>query len=109
ALNTPPDVMPGVRVATSFNRPAKPLTPATRSLAEFAQAVAADLGQPLPFGTTGGVCDGNNLQSAGLPTIDTLGVRGGGLHTVQEWIDLPSLVDRCQLLAVLMRRLARRS
>ncbi|MCA9289069.1 MAG: hypothetical protein KDA05_10820, partial [Phycisphaerales bacterium] len=57
-----------------------------------------------PFASTGGVCDGNILQDAGLPTIDTLGVRGGGLHTPDEWIEIPSLVERSQLLAVLMMR-----
>jgi glutamate carboxypeptidase len=68
--------------------------------------VAEELGQKLPFGKTGGVCDGNNLQAAGLPTIDTLGVRGGGLHTPQEWIELDSLVQRCELLAILILRLS---
>jgi glutamate carboxypeptidase len=51
------------------------------------------------------VCDGNILQSEGLPTIDTLGVRGGGLHTHQEWIEIASLVERCQMFAVLVKRL----
>jgi glutamate carboxypeptidase len=60
----------------------------------------------MPLGKTGGVCDGNNFQAEGLPTIDTLGVRGGGLHTPQEWIDLPSLVERCQLLTLLISRLS---
>ncbi len=70
-----------------------------------ARSVAEDLGQRLPFKSTGGVCDGNIMQAAGLPTIDTLGVRGGGLHTPDEWIELASLVERCQLLAVLVHRL----
>jgi glutamate carboxypeptidase len=60
----------------------------------------------MPLGKTGGVCDGNNFQAEGLPTIDTLGARGGGLHTPQEWIDLPSLVERCQLLTLLISRLS---
>lgn len=106
SLATPADAMPGVAVDLVFNRPAKPLTPRTESLALAARAAAEDLGQRLPFAQTGGVCDGNILQDAGLPTIDTLGVRGGGLHTPQEWIELPSLVERCQLLALLMLRLA---
>jgi len=97
---------PHVRVFESFNRPPKPPTPASLALAEQARQAAASLGQPLPFGRTGGVCDGNNLQDAGLATIDTLGVRGGGLHTPTEWIDLSSLVQRSQLLAVLMLRLS---
>ncbi len=94
-----------VRVRRAFNRPAKPSTPAVLALASMARRVSEDLGRPLPFGRTGGVCDGNNLQAAGLPTIDTLGVRGGGLHTPQEWIDLPSLVERAQLAGVLLLRL----
>ena len=108
ALATPPtsESLPRVTVHRSFNRPAKPLTPATRALAEAAWSVAESLGQRLPFGKTGGVCDGNILQDAGLPTIDTLGVRGGGLHTPQEWIEIASLVERCQLLAVLIARIA---
>jgi glutamate carboxypeptidase len=105
ALQTVPTALPAVSVSRSFNRPAKPLTATTEQLALKARAAAEDLGQKLPFGKTGGVCDGNNLQAAGLPTIDTLGVRGGGLHTPQEWIELASLVERCQLLAILILRL----
>ena len=105
-MATAADAMPRITVNHSFNRPAKPLIPATKQLAERIRDTAADLGQSLSFIQTGGVCDGNNLQAAGLPTIDTLGVRGGGLHTHQEWIDLSSLVDRAQLMAVLLKRLS---
>ncbi|MBX3363268.1 MAG: M20/M25/M40 family metallo-hydrolase [Phycisphaeraceae bacterium] len=106
ALATDPGAMPSVTVRRSFNRPAKPLTPATERLAREAQRAAEDLGQRLPFGKTGGVCDGNILHDAGLTTIDTLGARGGGLHTTQEWIEIASLVERAQLTAVLISRLA---
>lgn len=95
-----------LEVKTSLNRAAKPMTPAVERLGLAARNVAEALGQRLPFGTTGGVCDGNILQAAGLPTIDTLGVRGGKLHTPEEWIELPSLVERCQLLAILIARLS---
>ncbi len=104
-LSTQGESLPRVEVHRSFNRPAKPEIPSTRALAERARAVAEALGQKLPFAKTGGVCDGNIMQDAGLPTIDTLGVRGGGLHTPDEWIDLSSLVERSQLLAVLVMRL----
>ncbi|GIK19015.1 MAG: M20 family peptidase [Leptolyngbya sp. PLA2] len=106
ALATGSDAMPRVEVLRSFNRPAKPLTPGTSALAELARTAAQALGQSLPFTKTGGVCDGNQLQACGLPTIDTLGVRGGGLHTPEEWIELASLVERCQLLAVVVSRLS---
>lgn len=102
-------VAPGASLefSSTLNRPAKPATPQVMALAGLAKAAAEDLGQRLPFSRTGGVCEGNNLQAAGLPTIDTLGVRGGGLHTPTEWIELASLVERCQLLAVLISRLSR--
>lgn len=105
-LETPANALPRVMVETSFNRPAKPANAQVLRLAAVARSAAEDLGQRLPFGKTGGVCDGNILQDAGLPTIDTLGVRGGGLHTPQEWIELGSLVERCQLTAVLIARLS---
>ncbi len=106
ALVTPGDALPRVVVHHRWNRPAKPLIEATQRLADRAAVVAKSLGQTLPFTKTGGVCDGNILQHAGLPTIDTLGVRGGGLHTTDEWIEVASLVERSQLLATLMLDLA---
>lgn len=109
ALATPEDAMPRIVVRRSFNRPAKPLTPGTERMALAARDAAESLGHTLPFARTGGVCDGNNLQDAGLPTVDTLGVRGGGLHTTGEWIELDSLVERAQLLAVMLSRLSARS
>lgn len=105
-LTTRSGGLPAINILRSFNRPAKPETPGVHHLALAARGVAEDLGQTLPFASTGGVCDGNILQSAGLPTIDTLGVRGGGLHTPNEWIELASLVERCQMLGVLIHRLS---
>ncbi|MEM7228190.1 MAG: M20/M25/M40 family metallo-hydrolase [Planctomycetota bacterium] len=106
ALQTAPDAMPHVVVHHIRNRPAKPLIPTVQRYAERVRAAAEDTGQALPFASTGGVCDGNILQHAGLPTLDTLGVRGGNLHRPDEWIDLTSLVDRAQMLAVLLSRLS---
>ncbi len=93
-----------VKVEMNIGRPAKPLTPEVQQFADLVRSAATDLGQTLPFSKTAGVCDGNLMQAAGLPTLDTLGVRGGGLHTPQEWIELSSLVQRCQLLALTMMR-----
>lgn len=97
---------PGIRVRHSFARPAKPLTPESKRLAETIRGVSESLGVPLAFGSSGGVCDGNNLQDAGLPTMDTLGVKGGGLHTHEEWIVLDSLVERATLLACVLAELS---
>lgn len=91
-------------VQVALARPAKPLTPEVQAFAHAVRTAASDLGQKLPFSKTAGVCDGNLMQAAGLPTLDTLGVRGGGLHTPQEWIEMASLVERCQLLALTLMR-----
>lgn len=100
------DTLPRVVVHKAFNRPAKPLTPEVQRLADSAKQAAEDLGQRMAFGSTGGVCDGNILQAAGLPTIDTLGVRGGNLHRTDEFIEVASLVERCQLFAVMIARIS---
>lgn len=105
ALATGGESLPRIVMHHTFNRPAKPRTPEVERFAGLAREVAESLGQSLPFASTGGVCDGNILQHVGLPTLDTLGVRGGGLHTREEWIDLSSLVERAQLVACLIARL----
>lgn len=96
-----------LRLETGFLRGAKPATPESLALAERVRAVATDLGEDLPFVSTGGACDGNDLQAAGLPTIDTLGVRGGGMHRPDEHVELASLVERATLVAILLHRLDR--
>jgi glutamate carboxypeptidase len=105
-LNTPEGALPGVLVRRAFARPAKPLTPEVDRFAHAVREVAESLGQRLPFTRTGGVCDGNILQSVGLPTLDTLGIRGGNLHRLDEFIEIPSIVERAQLLAIVLKRIA---
>ncbi|MGD9692092.1 MAG: M20/M25/M40 family metallo-hydrolase [Phycisphaerales bacterium] len=106
ALETSPDAMPSLTVHRSFNRPAKPRTEGVARLASIIRDAGADMGLTIGEGKTGGVSDGNILQSEGLPTIDTMGVRGGGLHTTSEWIELDSLLERSQLLALSMLRVS---
>lgn len=105
ALATDPEAMPRVDVEYLANRPAKPATGAVRRLADEAVAIAGAIGANLPLASTGGVCDGNILQAAGLPTLDNLGVRGGNLHRLDEFVELDSLVERTSLVAILLARL----
>ncbi len=100
------DTTARVVVHRRWSRPAKPATPEVRWLAATAQTVAGDLGGTLALSSTGGVCDGNILQAAGLPTLDTMGVCGGNLHRTDEFVEVESLVGRCRLLAVLLHRIA---
>lgn len=98
------DAVPRVRVRRVHNRPAKPCTDAVRAMAERAQAVAADLGFRVGLASTGGVSDANLIQHAGPPTLDGLGVRGGNLHRLDEYVWPDSLPERASLLAILLAR-----
>ncbi len=86
--------------------PPKTLGTATRSLMNACEAAAHDLGLPIHWRDTAGTCDGNKLAAAGLPVIDTLGVRGANLHHRDEFCLLPSLGERAALTALLLLRLA---
>ncbi len=108
ALATAAGAMPAVEIEYLANRPAKPRTPQVEALALEARGVAEAIGIELPFAATGGVCDGNILQAAGLATLDNLGVRGGNLHRLDEFVELDSLSERAALAAILIRRLRRR-
>ena len=66
----------------------------------------ADLGQSIAWKATGGVCDGNNIAACGVPVVDTMGVRGGAIHSDQEYLIVESLAERAALSALTLYRLA---
>ena len=63
------------------------------------------LGLDLQWHPSGGVSDGNKLAAAGLPNVDTLGARGGNIHSPAEFLSLDSLPERARLTALLLMRL----
>ena len=89
-----------------FARPPKPLTPATEALFGLVKQAGADLGQAIGWQPTGGVCDGNNIAACGVPVIDTMGVRGGSIHSMEEYLIVESLAERAALSALTILRLA---
>ncbi len=89
-----------------FGRKPKILDAAHRRLFDWLRCCGRTLGLDITWRDTGGCCDGNNLSAAGLPNIDTMGVIGGGLHSVDEYIELPSLIERSRLSALLLLGLA---
>ncbi len=95
-----------LRLQGYFNRKPKHLTPQTKALFELVRSCGKELGLSVHWKATGGCCDGNNLADAGLPNVDTLGVRGGKIHTSQEYILLDSLTERARLTALLLMKLA---
>jgi len=97
----------GVRIHThgGFARPPKPITPATEALFGLVRQAGADLGQTIGWQSTGGVCDGNNIAACGVPVIDTMGVRGGSIHSMEEYLIVESLAERAALSALTILRL----
>jgi glutamate carboxypeptidase len=78
---------------------------ATARLVDLATAIAAELGFELHDASTGGASDANTTAALGVPTLDGLGPVGGDDHSVDEWLDLDSVVPRTTLLAALVARI----
>lgn len=89
----------------SFRAP-KPFHSQTQHLFRSYANCAHELNIPFQMRATGGVCDGNILAGAGLPTLDTAGAIGGGLHTDEEYLICSSLVERAKLAALFLFKLA---
>ena len=89
-----------------FYRPPKPRNAAQDRLIGEVRETAKAVGLTLNFKDTGGVCEGNNVFAAGTPNIDTLGVRGGRIHSAEEFMVVDSLSERAGLSALILNRLA---
>ena len=75
------------------------------ALYEKARTIAKDLGIELTHGSAGGGSDGNFTGAMGIPTLDGLGVRGGDVHTLTEFLEVDSLAERGRLMAGLLATL----
>ena len=89
-----------------MTRAPKPMDASQTALFEAVRDTGALLGQTIAWKPSGGVCEGNNLHAAGLPNIDTLGVLGGDIHSDQEFAWPDSFVERAQLSALILCKIA---
>lgn len=95
-----------LKIFGGFGRKPKTLDDATLYLFDLIKSTGVDLDMQIRWKDTGGCCDGNNLAAAGLPNVDTLGAIGGAIHSTDEYIKTGSLVERAQLVALLLMQLA---
>ncbi|MDB5702912.1 MAG: hypothetical protein JWN66_28 [Sphingomonas bacterium] len=95
-----------IQVHGGFNRPPKPIDPGAAKLFELVKSAGADLGLDLSWRATGGVCDGNNIAACGVPVVDTMGARGGAIHSSDEFLIVDSLAERAALSALTVLRIA---
>ncbi|NMJ44138.1 M20 family metallopeptidase [Roseomonas sp. JC162] len=99
-----PDVF--TEVTAGLGRPPFGKTPAIQALYDHAAALAREAGLPSAGErVAGGGSDGNFTGALGVPTLDGLGVIGGGPHTREEFVELRCLVPRTRLLARLFETL----
>ncbi|MDO9502817.1 M20 family metallopeptidase [Falsiroseomonas sp.] len=91
-----PDVT--LEVVPGLSRPPFGKTPAIQALYDHAKARAADGAFPVAGErVAGGGSDGNFTGALGVPTLDGLGVIGGGPHSFAEHIEIGCLVPRTRL------------
>ena len=95
-----------IGVHGGFGRPPKPMTADMEQLFRLVKQAGADLGQSIDWRPSGGVCDGNNIAACGVPVVDTMGVRGGKIHSMEEFLISESLGERAALSAVTILRIA---
>jgi glutamate carboxypeptidase len=102
---TPRDPKVRLIVEPTVTRPM--WTTSDRDLALYAEAraIAQQLGFEIPNPYSGGGSDGNFTGAMGIATLDGLGPRGDGPHTLEEHIIIESLPERGRLLAGLLATL----
>jgi glutamate carboxypeptidase len=94
-------------VTRGVTRPVwEPNQPGTMAMFDVAKEICAELGFELTGASSGGGSDGNFTGFMGIPTLDSIGVRGKGLHTLGEHIEVASLPERAKLTAALLMRLS---
>lgn len=96
-----------VHLHGGVTRPPKPVDRRAQKLFDLVRDCGTELGLNIDWQATGGVCDGNNIAACGVPVVDTMGVRGGKIHSPDEFMIASSLSERAALSALVLDRLAR--
>lgn len=96
---------PGTRTRLEGNitRPPMPSSDLNIQLYEKIKAVGHSIGMELGALESGGGSDANFTAALGVPTVDGLGPIGGGHHSEEEYMNIPSLERRIKLLASFLR------
>lgn len=70
--------------------------------------VGERLNVPVKWVDAGGLSDGNIAASSGCPTIDGLGPTGGNMHAKTEYLEVDSVVPKCNLVIGVINELLER-
>ena len=75
-------------------------------MAALVRDAGVAMGATIDTIATMGASDANIIASQGVPTLCGLGPVGGAIMTRDEYIELPTLVERAALVAALAHKLA---
>ena len=94
---TPYDPDVRITVEGAVERPPFERLPHGAALFEHIRDLGAELGMTFGEQSVGGASDGN-FTAPIVPTVDGMGIGGAGAHTLDEYLEISSLVPRCALL-----------
>ena len=97
-----PDVT--LKVTGQLNRPPYKKTPEIQKLFDHAKSLASQIDIELEDTSTGGGSDGS-FAAERVATLDGLGVCGANAHTLEEYLEISSLLPRLTLMKRLMQTL----
>ncbi|MFD1926777.1 M20 family metallopeptidase [Sporosarcina siberiensis] len=100
--------VPGTSIVLEggMNRPPMVKNVQTIELLNLIKDVGSSLGMEITDVSTGGGSDASFTSAIGVPTVDGLGPVGGNAHSEDEYLEIPSLVERTNLLAKLIGKLS---
>ncbi len=90
--------------SVSFEHPALEFNEKNRRLYSIAKEIADEVNYDLPQCSSGGASDGSSLSYRGIPVIDGVGIKGGGAHSVDEFILIDDFPFRAYLISSLIER-----
>jgi len=93
------------KVSRGVTRPVWEPDAKVLALYDHARKIARGIGFDISHQSSGGGSDGNFTGAMGIATLDGLGVQGAGAHTLEEHIEVASLVRRGKLMAGLLASL----
>jgi glutamate carboxypeptidase len=99
--------VPGATATWKIRGEFLPLTGSAEAQAMFEgyRDAAADAGLSVTGEFSGGCADSGFTAAVGCPTLCSVGPVGGNAHTVEEYLEVDSLVPRAQALALAILRL----
>lgn len=95
-----------MEISGRFNRGPKEATPLEERMFEAWQACTRESGFTVGWQDVGGGSDGNILATAGLRSLDGIGIVGDHLHSPREFADVASILPRASAAALFMERIA---